>query len=126
MVRLGQKPKSWLLRVTSLLARTADIVRRDRQEGSISLPPSLKFEGCKVCWWSPSADFARQANQFVFCQFACPAPFAEIFQFRPEANQFTDSRRPVWTRGADRARHGRGAGCGGRESVRRAGSRRAR
>src|SRR5437667_8924150 len=26
---------------------------------------------------------------------ACPAPFAKIFLFQPEANQFTDSRRPV-------------------------------
>src|SRR6266487_356076 len=26
---------------------------------------------------------------------ACLAPFAKIFLFRPEANQFTDSRRPV-------------------------------
>jgi len=39
-----EKPKSWRLKGTSALARTADIVRRDRQEGSISLPPSLKFE----------------------------------------------------------------------------------
>jgi len=26
---------------------------------------------------------------------ACPAPFAKIFLFRPEANQFTDSHRLV-------------------------------
>src|ERR1700704_3874733 len=49
------------------------------------------------------ADFARRANQFVFCRLACPAPFAKIFLFRPDPNQFTDSHRPVSTRGADRA-----------------------
>jgi hypothetical protein len=40
-------------------------------------------------------DFARRANQFVFCQSACPAPFAKIFSFAPNPNQFTESRRPV-------------------------------
>src|SRR5439155_5576615 len=44
---------------------------------------------------------------------ACPAPFAKIFLFRPEANQFTDSRCPVPREGRC-ARHQRGAGCGGR------------
>src|SRR6266567_2611397 len=44
---------------------------------------------------------------------ACPAPFAKIFLFRPQANQFTDSRRPAPTEGRC-ARHERGAGCGGR------------
>src|SRR5205823_14650481 len=77
----GQKPKSWRLRVTSALARTADIVRRDRQEGRIHLRPSLKFEGCKACRWNPSAYFARQANHFVFCQIACPAPLQKYFRF---------------------------------------------
>src|SRR5947199_5768855 len=78
---LGQKPKSWRLKVTSALARTADIVRRDRQEGRIHLRPSLKFEGCKACRWNPSAYFARQANHFVFCQIACPAPLQKYFRF---------------------------------------------
>src|SRR5258708_19333448 len=45
---------------------------------------------------------------------ACPAPFAKIFLFRLDPNQFTDSRRPVPTEGRC-ARHQRGAGCGGRE-----------
>ena len=50
----------------------------------------------------------------------CQAPFAKIFLFSPDPNQFTDSlSRP--TRGAIARRHERGAGCGGRESVRRAG-----
>src|SRR6266496_5630398 len=40
-------------------------------------------------------DFTRRANHFVFSEIACPAPFAKIFLFRPEANQFTDSHRPV-------------------------------
>jgi hypothetical protein len=39
--------------------------------------------------------------------FACPAPFAKIFPFAPDPNQFTDSRRPVPNRGAFRDRHGR-------------------
>src|SRR6266550_4287432 len=30
---------------------------------------------------------------------ACPAPFAKIFLFQPEANQFTESHRPVPTEG---------------------------
>src|SRR5439155_11551028 len=37
----------------------------------------------------------RRANQFVFSEMACPAPFAKIFRFRPEANQFTDLPRLV-------------------------------
>src|ERR1700676_1782752 len=36
---------------------------------------------------------ARRANQFVFCEVACPAPLRKIFWFAPEPNQFTDSRR---------------------------------
>ena len=35
---------------------------------------------------------------------ACPAPFAKIFLFRPEANQFTDSHRPVPQRGVRTSR----------------------
>ena len=58
----------------------------------------------------------------------CPAPFAKIFLFSPDPNQFTDSRRPVPNRGAFRDRHGRGAGCGGRgrRADERAGSRTAK
>jgi hypothetical protein len=37
----GSKRKSWRLKVMSALARTAAIVRRDRQEGRVPLPPSL-------------------------------------------------------------------------------------
>src|SRR6266704_6155500 len=48
---------------------------------------------------NPAADFARRANHFVFSEMASPAPFAKIFLFRPEANQFTDSHRPVPQRG---------------------------
>jgi hypothetical protein len=44
---------------------------------------------------NPAADFARRANHFVLSEMACPAPFAKIFLFSPEANQFTDSRRLV-------------------------------
>src|SRR5260370_35465366 len=51
---------------------------------------------------------------------ACPAPFAKIFLFSPDPNQFTDSHRLVPTRGAIARRHERGAGCGGRKGVRRA------
>jgi hypothetical protein len=46
-------------------------------------------------------------------------PFAKIIWFASGPNQFTDSPYPVPTRGAFRDRHGRGAGCGGREGVRR-------
>src|SRR6266581_1395995 len=41
------------------------------------------------------AKTARRANHFVFSEMACPAPFAKIFLFRPEANQFTESCRLV-------------------------------
>ena len=41
---LGQKPKSWRLKVISALARTADIIRRDRQIGKLPLP-SLPIPG---------------------------------------------------------------------------------
>jgi len=50
---------------------------------------------------------ARRANQFVFCEVACPVPYAKIFPFARNPNQFTDSRRPVPNRGAFRDRHGR-------------------
>src|SRR5258707_2543087 len=50
----------------------------------------------------------------------CPAPFAKIFLFSADPNQFTDSHRLVPTRGAIARRHERGAGCGGRKGVRRA------
>src|SRR5213083_2447071 len=45
---------------------------------------------------------ARRANQFVFCQFACPAPFAKIFLFSPDPNQMHIRVVPSH-RGADRA-----------------------
>src|ERR1700680_2206546 len=50
--------------------------------------------------------FARRANQLVFCQDACPAPFAKIFLFRPDANHFI-SLDVLSHRGAFRDRHGR-------------------
>ncbi len=46
-----------------------------------------------------ATDFTRRANHFVFSEMACPAPFAKIFLFRPDPNQFTDSHRPVPQRG---------------------------
>jgi len=45
---------------------------------------------------------ARRANHFVFCQTACPAPFAKIFFFPPDPNHFTDSLCPVPQRGGSR------------------------
>ncbi len=36
-------------------------------------------------------NFARRANHFVFSEMACPAPFAKIFSFVSDPNQFTDS-----------------------------------
>src|SRR5437016_1435052 len=48
----------------------------------------------------------------------CPAPFAKRFCFRPDPNQM-HIQAVLSHRGAARDRHGRGAGCGGRESVRR-------
>src|ERR1700676_5784632 len=58
-------------------------------------PPVTIYASCKY--------LARRANQLVFCRIACPAPFAKIFLFSPDPNQFTDSHRLVPTRGADRA-----------------------
>ena|SRR5713101_7563059 len=45
---------------------------------------------------------ARRANHFVFSEMACPAPFAKIFSFRPDPNQFTDSHRLVPDEGRSR------------------------
>src|SRR6267142_5351002 len=42
-----------------------------------------------------SRPVARRANHFVFSEMACPAPFAKIFPFAPDPNQFTESRRLV-------------------------------
>src|SRR5258705_9169605 len=58
--------------------------------------------------WQITSDFQK----------SCQAPKSKIFPFAFYPNQFTDSRRPAH-RGAC-ARHERGAGCGGRGSVRRA------
>jgi hypothetical protein len=52
-------------------------------------------------------------------QFGCPAPFAKIFPFSADPNQMHIQDVPSH-RGAIARRHERGAGCGGRESVRRA------
>ena len=49
----------------------------------------------------------------------CPAPFAKIFPFAADPNQMHIHHRLVPIRGAIARRHERGAGCGGRESVRR-------
>jgi hypothetical protein len=49
---------------------------------------------------------------------SCPAPFAKIFSFAPDPNQM-HIQDVLSHRGAYRDRHGRGAGCGGRGSVRR-------
>src|ERR1700687_5515321 len=65
-------------------------------------------------------DFLPDGQISCVRQFACPAPFAKIFPFRPDPNQMHIHCRPVPTIGAFRDRHERGAGCGGRESVRRA------
>jgi hypothetical protein len=62
---------------------------------------------------------ARRANHFVFSEMACPAPFAKIFPFSLDPNQMHIQAVPS-LRGAIARRHERGAGCGGRESVRRA------
>jgi hypothetical protein len=50
---------------------------------------------------------------------SCPAPFAKIFPFAAGPNQMHVHRCLVPIRGAIARRHERGAGCGGRESVRR-------
>jgi hypothetical protein len=55
---------------------------------------------------------------------ACPDPAEKIFPFSAEANQ-SHLRNRLTHRGADRDRHERGLGCGGRGSVGRAGRRRA-
>src|SRR5712664_1448561 len=50
---------------------------------------------------------------------SCPAPFAKIFPFAADPNQMHIHHRLVPIRGAIARRHERGAGCGGRGSVRR-------
>ena len=73
-----------------------------------------------------SGSRARRANQFVFCQFACPAPFAKIFSFRPDPNQMHIRVVPSH-RGADRASsRTRGGMRWTRERQARNGNRRAR
>ena len=57
---------------------------------------------------------------------SCQAPKSKIFWFSPDPNQMHILHRLVPTRGAIARRHERGAGCGGRKGVRRAGNRRAR
>src|SRR6266550_2527448 len=65
------------------------------------------------------SDFARRANHFVFSEMACPAPFAKIFCFAPEANQFTDLHRPVPQRGGSRSSRTRGGMRWTRQRARR-------
>src|SRR5258707_9288878 len=50
---------------------------------------------------------------------ACPAPFAKIFLFSPDANQFTESRRPVPQRGVSRSSRTRGGMRWTRQRARR-------
>jgi hypothetical protein len=78
-------------------------------------PEMLEGLSCRFCydptlrrqWISPSGKSAER------WRFACPAPSSKIFLFPPEANQFTESRRPDPQRGVAQ-RHQRGTGCGGR------------
>ena len=51
-----------------------------------------------------------------------PVVYAKIYFFPLAPNQWLLRRCPASTRGAYRDRHERGAGCGGRGSVRRGGS----
>src|SRR5436305_7962710 len=51
---------------------------------------------------------ARRANQFVFCQFACPAPFAKIFPFSPDPNQMHIQAVLSRQRGVSRSSRTRG------------------
>jgi hypothetical protein len=57
----------------------------------------------------------------VICP-SCPAPFAKIFPFRPDPNHFTNPAIPSHTEGRFAIVTDVGAGCGGRDSVRRANS----
>src|SRR5438876_12400703 len=50
---------------------------------------------------------------------SCLAPLEKIFRFPPDANHFTDSHRLVPLEGRIAIVTERGAGCGGRGSVRR-------
>src|ERR1700687_3796535 len=83
-------------------------------KGGVRLPPSLLSYRGRGRLILPDGQISRVR------QFGCPAPFAKIFPFRPDPNQMHIHCRLVPTRGAIARRHERGAGCGGRESVRRA------
>jgi hypothetical protein len=50
------------------------------------------------CWGAPSI-FARSPPDGQITE-SCPAPFAKIFSFAPDPNQFTESHRLVPQRGA--------------------------
>src|SRR5258708_40229239 len=74
--------------------------------GIAALHPSYGLVGILAAVASPPS--ARRANHFVFSEMACPAPFAKIFSFASDPNQFTDSRRLVPKRGALRTSRTRG------------------
>src|SRR6266568_2279246 len=112
-----KNPQSWRLKGMSALVRTADMVRRDRQEEECLCHRAFQFRGCKACRRKPSTDLTRRANQFVLSEMVCPAPFAKIFFFPPDPNHFTDSPRPVPQRGVSRSSRTLGTGCGGRGGV---------
>src|SRR5258706_6479357 len=52
----GQKPKSWRLKVTSALVRTADIVRSIGKREECLYHRAFEFRSCKACRWNPFAD----------------------------------------------------------------------
>jgi hypothetical protein len=94
-----------------------------RGDGYRSAPPILRAllrgHGL-ICppWQIKSAPLAaaNQRDGQITSDFpkSCQAPKSKIFLFSLDPNQFTDSCRPVPTRGAARDRHERGAGGDGR------------
>jgi len=86
----------------------------DRQEECLYHRAS-QFRDCKACRWKPSTDLPDG----LFCNLPVQ-PLLQKYFVSPLTQITSKSITVPSHRGAYRDRHGRGAGCGGRESVRRA------
>src|SRR2546430_11549176 len=83
---------------------------------------SLAAQGRVDCFvaCAPRNDDTARFVETIQADASSPVLSAKIFLFPPDPNQIYISPRPTPTQGAYRDRHGRGAGCDGRGSVRRA------
>ena len=83
------------------------MVRDTRLRGLLTKRVSLALRADLPPWQIKSGHraAANQPDGQITSDFqkSCQAPFAKIFCFAPDPNQFTDSHRLVPTRGADRA-----------------------